>query len=177
MTVIIIIVSAWCIFKILNAIGSKVREEKRQKEIERVKDEQRRVREWQIEQERINREAARQRAEHDKAIAKAQREREILQKEQERQAAQLAKHEEEIEKLKFTVQQSESDIEFFEARIAELDYQLDFLLMKQSATTAGSAEFEKYQNKIVSLHGQIHNAEAKLSKARYSKAQAERKLG
>ena len=99
-----------------------------------------------------------------------------MKKEQERQAAQLAKHDAEIEKLKHTVEKAEFDIGFLLQRVAELDSQLDYVLLQQSGTVPGSKQFEKYQSKIVSLHNQIYSAETRLNKAQYAKAQAAAKL-
>ena len=97
-------------------------------------------------------------------------------KEQARQAAILAKHEEEIEKLKFRMAQAESDIEHFTEQIANLYALLDIEMMAQSSSVPGSAEDAKHQRKIITLNNQIHTAETRLERAKFNKEQAERKI-
>ena len=97
-------------------------------------------------------------------------------KEQERQAAQLEKHEKRLADLEYRVSQAESDIEFLNDRIAQLDAQRDYLLLQQSGTVPGGKEHTKYQTKIISIENQIHTAENKLSKARHTKAMAQREM-
>lgn len=99
-----------------------------------------------------------------------------MRKEQARQAAAISKHDAEIEKLKHTVEKAEFDIGFLLQRVAELDSQLDYLMIQQAGTVPGSKQFEKYQNQIVAKHNQIYAAESKLNKAQYAKAQAAAKL-
>ena len=99
-----------------------------------------------------------------------------MKREQAKQAAQLANHEAEISALQFKAAQANADIDFLRDRIAELDAQLDYILLQQSATIPGSKSFEKYQSKIVTLHNQIHTAETKLAKAQHTKKEAEKKL-
>lgn len=99
-----------------------------------------------------------------------------LAKEQERQAQQLAKHEKRIADLEYRVSQAESDIEFLNGRIAQLDAQRDYLLLQQSGTVPGGKEHTKFQAKIVSIENQIHTAENKLSKAQHIKEMAAKEL-
>lgn len=183
MNLIIFILLIWGACAIINKVSAHARENARQREIERMKEEQARQRIEQQRQreaikqrEREAREQARRQAEHDKAIARARMEREAMKKEQARQAAQLAKHDAEIEKLKRTVEKAEFDIGFLLQRVAELDSQLDYLMIQQAGTIPGSKQFEKYQNQIVAKHSQIYAAESKLNKAQYAKAQASAKL-
>ena len=124
-----------------------------------------------------------QRAKHDaleSRVAKdheAQRKiNERLAKEQERQAAQLAKHEEEIRKMKFRAEQADADIEHLNSTLDEMYAMLDYLKLEQSGTTPGGKEWVKYQNKIISFENRAHSAETKLAKAKHTKAEAERKL-
>jgi chromosome segregation ATPase len=105
-----------------------------------------------------------------------EREQMRLAKEQEKQGEQLAKHEKRIADLEFRMSQAESDIEFLNDRIAQLDAQRDYLLLQQSGTIPGGKEHTKYQTKIISIDNQIHTAESKLTKARHIKAMAEREL-
>ena len=104
------------------------------------------------------------------------KEQEKLAKEQEKQAAQLAKHEKRLADLEYRVSQAESDIEFLNDRIAQLDAQRDYLLLQQSGTIPGGKEHTKYQAKIISIDNQIHTAENKLNKAQHIKAMAQREM-
>lgn len=117
---------------------------------------------WQKRQEQINRQA--------------QAERERLGKEQERQAKEQARLAEEQERMKHVLAQATADIDFLQERSAELYAQLDNVLLLQAGTIPGSKEHTKYQNKIVTLHNQIHTAESKLSRAQYQRETAQRKL-
>jgi len=183
MNLAIFILLIWGACAIINKVSAHARENARQREIERMKAEQARQRIEQQRQreaikqrEREAREQARRQLEHDKAIAKAAKEREAMKKEQARQAAEIAKHDAEIEKLKRTVEKAEFDIGFLLQRVAELDSQLDYLMIQQAGTVPGSKAFEKYQNQIVAKHKQIYTAESKLNRAQYDKAQAAAKL-
>lgn len=183
MALLIVAVTVCAICKLISAASAKAKEEARKREITRLKEEQDRVQQWQMEQERQAKKEAKLRAEQEAAIAQAERDMILLRreqerqaKEQERQAAQLAKHEAEIEKLKHTVEVSTSDIEFLLGRMADLEYQLDFAIHLQSGTIPGSKEHTRYQSKIVTLRNQIHTAESKLSNAQWRKEQAEARL-
>ena len=135
---------------------------------------------------RINAENAKRKAEiaRIKANAKAETarmvaiEREQMRqaKEQAKQAAMLAKHEEEIEKLKFRMARAESDIEHFTEQLGNLYALLDIEEMARSSAVPGSAEDAKHQRKIITLTNQIHTAETRLEKAKFNKEQAERKI-
>lgn len=99
-----------------------------------------------------------------------------LAKEQERQAAQLAKHEEEIAKLRFRVEQAEANIDFYDERLRNLMARRDNYMAHQAACGSMSAEWDKWQSKIIVLDNQIHTTETKLNGAKFSKEQAENKL-
>ena len=190
MNLLCILVIVWAVAAIIRKIASASHEREAERERERIREEQQiirleqiRAREaerqrsaWQKEQERINRERARKQAEHARAIAKAAQERERLKREQERQAAVLAKHEEMIARNTQILKQAVADIDFQNERLAELDAQLDYIMLQQAGTVPGSKEHTRYQNKIVSLHNQIHTAESKLSRAQFNREQARRKL-
>ena len=190
MNVLIFAALIWAICKLISAASRGAKERAAERERERIRAEQTRIREeqararaWQREQEQRAREAARRQVEHDKAIAKAAREREALRKEQERQAkeqarqaAEIAKHEAELDRMRHVLAQATADIDFLQERSAELYAQLDNVLLLQAGTVPGSSQHTKYQNKIVTLHNQIHAAETKLSRAQYQREQAQRKL-
>ena len=124
-----------------------------------------------------------QRTKHDALVSRVARDydaqrkiNERLAKEQGRQAAQLAKHEEEIRKMKSRAEQADADIEHLNSTLDELYAMLDYLKLEQSGTTPGGKEYVKYQNKIISLENRVHSAETRLAKAKHTKAEAERKL-
>ena len=173
----------WAVCKLISAASCGAKERAAERERERIRQEQTRIREeqararqWQREQEQRAREAARRQVEHDKAIARAARERDALRKEQARQAAQLEKHEQELDRMRHVLAQATADIDFLQERSAELYAQLDNVLLLQAGTVPGSSQHTKYQSKIVTLHNQIHAAETKLSRAQYQREQANKKL-
>ena len=166
MTAIIIVAACtWALVKLLRSINAKQTEREQQ----RIREEQARLRTEVMKQ-------ARRQAEQERAIAKAAKEREALRKEQERQAKELAKHEDMIARMTEQMRKADADIDFLTTRIADLDYQLDFQLMTQAALLPGSKGFEKCQGKIVTLRNQIHTAESRLANAEYKREQAQRKL-
>ena len=113
-------------------------------------------------------------------------------KEQARQAAILAKHEEEIEKLKFRMEQAEADIlaeqnklDHYTARLSALDEELakinsDIeyyqLANKVDAEKKAKAEKAKIEDKIFSFEEKVRACEKRMSKAVFVKEQAERKI-
>ena len=78
--------------------------------------------------------------------------------------------------LMFSIQSAEADIDFLNARIAQLDTQRDYLLLQQSGTVPGGKEHTKYQTKIINIENQVHTAENRLNKAKHAKAMAQREL-
>ena len=176
MNVLIFAALIWAICKLISAASRKAKADRAERERERIRQEQTHIREEQARARAWQREAARRQVEHDKAIARAAREREALRKEQARQAAEIAKHEAELDRLRHVLAQATADIDFLQERSAELYAQLDNVLLLQAGTVPGSSQHTKYQNKIVTLHNQIHAAETKLSRAQYQREQAQRKL-
>ena len=165
MSLLIIVFCAWGLSALLRAGKEAKREQaerKRQAELARM------TAEWKQRQAEAKIETAR--------LIAVEREQMRLAKEQEKQAAQLAKHEKRIADLEFRMSQAESDIEFLNDRIAQLDAQRDYLLLQQSGTIPGGKEHTKYQTKIISIDNQIHTAENKLVKAKHTKAMAAREL-
>lgn len=124
-------------------------------------------------QRKINERLAREQERQAKAQAAAW---ERQRKEDAKRDEQLAKHEEQIRKMQFQLEQATADIEHLTNTLSELDAMLDYLKMEQSGTTPGGKEYAKYQNKIISLENRVHAAEARLAKAKHTKAEAERKL-
>lgn len=93
-----------------------------------------------------------------------------------KQAKQIAKHEEEIRKLKRIVKRCNSDIEYLTDFVAEKDTLIDYWMAKREGTTPDSKEYIDYTNKIRALKNQIHSAEKKINKAHDDRKDAERKL-
>lgn len=124
-------------------------------------------------QRKINERLAREQERQEKAQAAAW---ERQRKEDARRDAQFAKHEEQIRKMQFQLEQATADIEHLTNTLSELDAMLDYLKMEQSGTTPGGKEYAKYQNKIISLENRVHATETRLAKAQHAKAEAERKL-
>jgi hypothetical protein len=172
MTLILIIFCIWGASALIRAS----KEVKAERERERLRREQaarsaelaRMTAEWKQRQAEAKIETAR--------LIAVEREQMRLAKEQEKQAAQLAKHEKRLADLEYRVSQAESDIEFLNDRIAQLDAQRDYLLLQQSGTIPGGKEHTKYQAKIISIDNQIHTAENKLNKAQHIKAMAQREM-
>lgn len=162
MSILTLLLVAWVIGMVARWITGKQAQRRTQKSMERLRADQRRLREEQREQ-------ARKQATHDIALERARLEREELRKEQARQR-------EEVEKLRHTIDQAEFDIDYLLERIGSLDTQTDYFIYLQSATVPGGDEWCKYQRRIDTLKSQAHAAETRLSKARFAKEQAQRKL-
>ena len=176
MYLIILGLLAWGISALIRSMKQRRAERIRQAQIARINAENaRRKAEIARVREDIRRREAEARAEVNR-MAAIEREQMRQRKEQEKQAAMLAKHEEEIEKLKFRMAQAESDIEHYTEQLANLYALLDIEEMAQSSAVPGSKEDAKHQRKIITLTNQIHTAETRLEKAKFNKEQAERKI-
>lgn len=88
----------------------------------------------------------------------------------------LKKHDEEIEKLQFRLDQAESDIEFLKEKIGNLYALRDMAVNELDQAVIGGKNQTKYQKQIMSLDNQIHAAESKLNKAQFEKRTMERKM-
>lgn len=162
MSIVSLLLVVWIIGMVARWITGKQEQRRTQKSMERLRADQRRLREEQREQ-------ARKQAAHDIALEKARLEREELRREQEKQADEIAK-------LRHTIDQAQFDIDYLLERIGSIDTQTDYYIYLQSATVPGGDEWCKYQRRIDTLKAQAHAAETRLSKARFNKAQAQRKL-
>lgn len=162
MSILTLLLVIWIIGMAARWITGKQAQRRTQKSMERLRADQRRLREEQREQ-------ARKQTAHDIALEKARLEREDLRKEQARQADEIAK-------LRHTIDQAQFDIDFLNERVGRIDIQTDYYIALQSATTPGGAEWWKYQKKIDGLKNQAHTVEKQISKAKFQKAQAERKM-
>lgn len=172
MSILLIIAVIWGASALIRAYSAK----QSQREFQRIDSE---IRQRKLEQKQMAQELAQQKRDAELYVRKQialEREQMKLAKEQQRQAEQIAKHDKRIADLEFRMGQAESDIQFQNERIAQLDAQRDYLLLQQSGTVPGGKEHTKYQTKIISIENQIHAAENKLSKARHTKAMAQREM-
>ena len=111
-----------------------------------------------------------------KEQARLEQEQRKQQAEQERQAAILAKHEQRIADLEYRVQQAESDIDHWKQTVGNLYALRDVLMNELEQAIVGGKNQTKYQKQIITLDNQIHSAETRLAKAKYTKAKAEQEL-
>ena len=118
--------------------------------------------------ERLNEEA--------KRIDEVEREQEVLRKEQDKQAATIAKHEKRIADLEYKVRKLDRDVASQQELLGDYYGQLDWLLLQQSGTVSGGAEFAKWQNKIVTKNNQIRKAENKLADMKDARERAVKEL-
>lgn len=172
MTIILIILCIWGCSALIRAYSAKQRD----REFQRIDSE---IRQRKLEQKQMAQELAQQKRDAELYVKRQialEREQMKLAKEQQRQAEQIAKHDKRIADLEFRMGQAESDIQFQNERIAQLDAQRDYLLLQQSGTVPGGKEHTKLQNKIMVLDNQIHAAEARLAKAQHTHDMAEREL-
>lgn len=124
------------------------------------------------ERERIRQDVLR----HDLEIVKIQKMERKLAEEQARQAAVLARHEEDIRKLNFTVAQFVEDIDYLKEHIGNLYALRDIAMNELEQAIVGGRNHSKYQKQVISLDKQIHTAEMKLSKAQFNLGEAKHKL-
>ena len=165
MTLLVIIGFVWGV----SALIRMALAQRHQRELERIKAEQRRARQAQSEQ-------LSKQIEQEREMLRLRREQEKLEKEQEKQAAQLEKHEKRIEQLEYKVRKLDRDIQAQRELLGDYYGQLDWLQLQQSGTTPGGKEFAKYQDKIVTKQNQIRKAENKLADMTDAKERAEEEM-
>ena len=169
MTLIIIGLIAYAVYRASFSVQNRKKEEQRKAEADRMKLEQVRMREeWKAR-------VAEAKIETDRMI-KIEREQMRLAKEQQRQAEELAKHEERIADLEFRMTQAEADIDHWTEQVGNLYALLDLEQTEQAGALAGSKTDIKCQKRIITLNNQIHMAEQRLAKAKHIKETAEKKL-
>ena len=166
MTAIIILLVLFCI---LGKMADSFEKNREKRDRERIKCEQKRMQEELIAQRKQAQEWYMNQVK--------------LEREQLRQAKELAKHEkwlqkhdEEIDRLKFRMNQAESDIEHWKEQLGNLYALLDVAQNELEQSDIGEKNQAKCQKQIISLTNQIHSAENKLSKAEFDRDQAKRKL-
>lgn len=172
MTLFIIIGIIWS----ASALIRSAREKRAREQAQRIASEQARIkREMREMKQRANEEVA-ARIALEREQMHQRREQERLSAEQAKQAEQIAKHEKRIADLEFKVRKLDRDIEAQNELLNDYYAQLDWLLLQQSGTTSGSAEFAKWQNKIVSKNNQIRKAENKMADMKDAKDRTNREL-
>ena len=132
-----------------------------------------------VQHKKKKREQARIRAEMDRMRAKTKATSarvSALEKEQTRLAAESQKHAEQIAKLEFKMEQAVGDIEHITEQLGDLYALLDVAENQRMMAVPGSKADISAQNKIISLKNRIRTAEKRLDKAKFDKAEAERKL-
>jgi chromosome segregation ATPase len=172
MTIVLVVLCIWGCSALIRAYSAK----QSQREFQRIDSE---IKKRKLEQTQMAQELAQQKRDAESYVRRQialEREQMKLEKEQAKQAEQIAKHDKRIADLEFRMGQAESDIQFQNERIAQLDAQRDYLLLQQSGTVPGGKEHTKLQNKIMVLDNQIHAAEARLAKAQHTHDMAEREL-
>lgn len=109
-------------------------------------------------------------------VVELEREQFRQKQEQQRQAEILRRHEEQIQKLRFQIEQATADITAEQNRLSQLFALLDIAEATQAAAEPGSKADEQAQRKIMTLENQIHTTEKRIAKAQFTKAAAEKKL-
>ena len=191
MKALIFIAIVFCVYKIIRTSADRndaeqeaVRAEEERRNIileqTRIKEEIRADRERAKEMTRRQIESERQRLawqqRQDKINRQAAQDREKLRKEQERQAAQLAKHEEQIRKAEFVLNQTREDIDNILYKMEEAQQYSMFLEEQRDKCVPGSAEYFKWQNKLSANDDKIYKLDTKRRKAAFQQSEAQRKL-
>lgn len=96
--------------------------------------------------------------------------------EQERITERLEDHERRISDLEFKMRQADADIEHWNSVVNQLYALLDIAQDAQHEAIRGGKQDIKYQKQIITLNNQIHNAEARLAKAKHVKETSAREL-
>ena len=160
MSLITIIIIFFCIFKLLDHMKLKAQ----QKQLERVKAEQKRSREWQRANEAWQRAKEREDARMAREVAK-------IAKEQTKQAEQIAK-------LEYLTAKANADIEYWTLLLA--DYNDSFENACRDAERYHAAgdnrREEQAKAKVISFRNKIHATEQRIAKAQFDIEQAERKM-
>ena len=164
--VLMMVILAWATSAIVRKADLK-RQAKWKAEIEA---EQRKRRQQQLEEQRRIKELAR-------AQEKEIRERIRLTKEVEKHEAWLKKHDDEIAKLQFRLDQACEDIGFLRDKITRLNKLAAFEENERDKSTPTSAEYQKHERKVLAIENQIRTAHRQLEKAYNTRSEAERKLG
>ena len=201
MKTLLIIAALFCIYKIISGLSAKRKEQERQEaEYRREHDAATLRQEWREmqekarldilrreqefkEQERAQRQAAKEREEMRKEQERQAREQERqakeqtrLAREQERQAAILEKHEEMLMKLDHRLASAESEIAFNREQIERIFKLQEFEISARDACSYGSADWQKHEKKVISFENQIHTIQKRIDKAKADKRYCESKL-
>ena len=180
MNILIIAIIVFAVIKVLSATSAKVKENKRQAELARVKAEQIRQR------EDLKRQQAEARAWTQRQIALEQQAMRREREEAEAWRKQLAwdakqeeinrKNEERFAKIEYTLQRCTEDIEHLNYKIEECQAYSEYLESERDKCSYGSGEYFKWQNKLSANDDKIYRLTKQMDKALFQKQQAEKKL-
>ena len=183
MTLIIIGAIIYVIIKLISSATRHAREAARQREIQRIKEEQLRQRQeqaWQRQEQARQREMWKRQLAEEKLkaqrMAQFEKKQAQMKKEQERHAAQLARHEEQIQKLNQRMAKAEAEIGFNREQRDRLFSLLDIAERERDNAIPESATWQKAQQKVISLENRIHTAQSKIDKALMDRQFCEAKL-
>lgn len=183
MNIILLVVAVWLICRIIRTIREGVRQQRQEKELARIRQEQAeraaeaaRIREEWKRQQAAAKEWTRRQIQLEREQMRIAKEQERQAKEQARQAEQLAKHEEQIATMNYRISQAEADIKHLTEQIGQYYALLDIAENQQRTAIPGSKADTTAQSKIITLTNKIYKAESRLNKAKFDKAQAEQKL-
>lgn len=183
--IILLALMIWAISSIVKSASAKKAEKQRAKQIAQIKAEQSRhaqiMREYKQAQAEAKIEVQRMVALEEAQMRMKIAEAEAWRKQEAWNAKQEEinrKHDEEIAKLTFKVEQAQNDIEFLTFRLDDLEESFnaateEALLYHSNGDTVRE---ERAKRKIITLQNQIHTTENKLNKAKFDKDMAERKL-
>ena len=104
------------------------------------------------------------------------KEQERLAKEQEKQATILAKHEEQLTKLRMRLTTAENEIAFNREQQERIWKLLEFERLECDASTLGSTTWQKHQRKVISLENQLHTVQKRKDKATMERDFCKQKL-
>ena len=174
------VIIGWIVSLLLRCAGEKNRK-KWIAEVEARQRAEKQARDKQIKQ--LFADQNRERKERIKAQVEMQTRQITIEKEQERQAQELAKHEavlqkheEKINKLMYTAQQAQEDMENCAYRIEELQAYEKYLELERDACVHGGKEYFKWQNKVAQVDDKIYRLTKQMNKAKFVLAESNRKL-
>ena len=169
MQYIIIALLGYALLRLIRNIREADKEAKREAESQRRAEETAQMRA----------EFRRQQTESKRIVAEQIRqakEQERLAKEQEKQATILAKHEEQLTKLRMRLTTAENEIAFNREQQERIWKLLEFERLECDASTLGSTTWQKHQRKVISLENQLHTVQKRKDKATMERDFCKQKL-
>ena len=93
-----------------------------------------------------------------------------------RNTADIQKQNEQIYKMENRLAQAEEDINYFTCQIENLHKFAEFLEEQRAKCAPGTAEWHKWNNKLLTNDGKIYSFTTRMNKARFAADEARRKL-